>query len=191
MHGGRSPRGLASPLTKTGRYSRDLPTRVAARYETALADPELLSVRDDIALLQGAITDIMAEIRYAEARPDLDAILGSVERISTEWQGWDWTRMQAELDQLKEAIVGRRSQRTAMREVRELIKEKAALVSQENRLLADRQQLISVEQFLLGMRALGAAVRRLVDDPATLRSIDAEFRRLASVPDRDERRGRD
>src|SRR3954470_5731126 len=62
MHGGKTPRGLASPLTKSGRYSRDLPTRVAARYENALADPELLSVRDDIALLQGAITDVMAEI---------------------------------------------------------------------------------------------------------------------------------
>jgi hypothetical protein len=165
----------------------DLPTRVAARYERAMADPELLSVRDDIALLQGAITDTLAEVKEAEASMDLDSILGSVEKISREWQGWEWTKMNAELDALKELIAGRRQQKTAMRDVRELIKEKSTLVAQENRLLADRQQMITVEQFMLGMRALGAAVRRLVDDPQTLRAIDVEFRRLASVPDREKR----
>jgi len=163
---------------------------VLGRYEAALADPELLSVRDDIALLQGAITGVMAEVREAENRPDLDAILGSVEMISSQWAGWDWSRMQDEMAKLKELIVGRQSQRAAMREIRELIKEKAQLVGQENKLLADRQQMITVEQYLVGMRALGSAVRRLVDDPQTLRAIDGEFRRLASVPDRDKDRGR-
>jgi len=186
-HGGATPRGLASSSLKTGRYSMDLPTRVAARYERAMADPELLSVRDDIALLQGAITDVLAEVKEAEASPDLDSILGSVEKICREWQGWEWTKMQGELDALKELISGKRSQKSAMRDVRELIKEKSQLVAQENRLLADRQQMITVEQFMLGMRALGAAVRRLVDDPQTLRAIDVEFRRLASVPDREKR----
>jgi len=183
-HGGASPRGIASPLTKTGRYSIDLPTRIAARYESALTDPELLSVRDDIALLQGSITDLMAEIRDAEARPDLESIVTMVERMATEWQGWEWTKMQKELDKLKEAIVGRQSQRQAMQEIRGLVKEKATLVAQENKLLIERQQMISLEQYLLGMRALGAAVRRMVDDPVVLRAIDVEFRRIANVPDR-------
>lgn len=183
-HKGAAPRGVENPLTQNGRYSLDLPTRVLTRYLTALADPELLSVRDDIALLQGAIQDIMAELKEAEARPDIDAILVTVERISDNWRGWDWTRMQAELDRLKEAISSRQSQRQAMREIRELIREKASLVAQENRLLVDRQQMITVEQYLLGMRALGSAVRRLVENPQTLRAIDTEFRRLASVPER-------
>jgi len=183
-HKGKAARGIAAPQTISGRYSRDLPTRVLLRYESALADPELLSVRDDIALLQGAIKDIMAELKEAEARPDLDQILGSVEKISAEWQSWDWTRMNGELAKLKEAITSRASQRQAMKEIRELIREKSALVAQENRLLADRQQLITVEQYVLGMRALGAAVRRLVNDPRTLQAIDGEFRRLASVPEK-------
>src|SRR3954471_18287255 len=72
LHGGRTPRGLANANTRSGRYSRDLPTRVLLRYESALADPQLLSVRDDIALLQGAITDVMAELKEAEVQPDLD-----------------------------------------------------------------------------------------------------------------------
>jgi len=77
MHGGTVKRGLASPNTKTGRYSLDLPTRVLARYEAAMADPTLLSLKDDIALVQAAIAQTLDEIKDAEMRPDLDAILGS------------------------------------------------------------------------------------------------------------------
>jgi hypothetical protein len=188
LHGGKSPRGLASPNLRTGRYSRDLPVRIATRYEAALSDPELLSVRDDVALLQSAITDLMAEMAAAEAGPDLDAILEAIETISGGWKAWEWSKMEAELARLRELVGARREQRASLREVRELIKEKAQRVQQENRLLADRQQLITVEQYLLGMKALGAAVRRMVDDPDTLRAIDVEFRRLASISSRD--RGR-
>jgi hypothetical protein len=45
--------------------------------------------------------------------------------------------------------------------------------------------MVSIEQYILAMQALGSAVRRLVDDPITLRAIDAEFRRIASAPDRE------
>jgi hypothetical protein len=167
-----------------------LPTRVLTRYEAALADPTLLSVRDDIALLQAAITDVLSEIKDAESRPDFEGILGTVEAMATNWKTWDWPKMDAELQKLRGLIAGRVSQRAAMREVRELIAEKSKLVAQENRLLADAEQLVTVEQFMLAMTAMGAAVRRLVDDPQTLRAIDVEFRRLASVPDRDKDRGR-
>jgi hypothetical protein len=98
--------------------------------------------------------------------------------------------MDAELQKLRSLIAGRVSQRAAMREIRELIKEKASLVAQENKMLADREQMITVEQFLMAMRAMGAAVRRLVDDRQTLRAIDVEFRRLATVPDREKAPGR-
>jgi hypothetical protein len=185
MHGGNQKRGLASPNLKTGRYSQDLPTRVLARYEAALSDPSLLSLKDDIALVQAAIAQTLDEIKDAELRPDLDAILGTVEKISTEWQTWEWTKMQGEMEKLKELIVGRVSERQAMREVRELVREKARLIEQENRLLLDKEQMVSIEQYILAMQALGSAVRRLVDDPATLRAIDVEFRRIASTPDRE------
>jgi hypothetical protein len=56
-HGGRTPRGTASPHFQHGRYSRDLPTRVAARYEEAKADTELVSLRQEIALVDVRIVD--------------------------------------------------------------------------------------------------------------------------------------
>jgi hypothetical protein len=57
MHGGKSLVGIASPLTKTGRWSKDLPTRLASRFAESEHDPELLSVRADIRLIDTLMAD--------------------------------------------------------------------------------------------------------------------------------------
>lgn len=61
-HGGRTPRGVASPSFKTGRYSRSLPGHLVADYERALADPQLLSVRNDIALVDAVILSLLGQL---------------------------------------------------------------------------------------------------------------------------------
>ena len=38
MHGGKTPTGLANPNTRTGKFSRDMPTRLAARFQEAQQD---------------------------------------------------------------------------------------------------------------------------------------------------------
>lgn len=60
LHGGKTPNGIALPQTKTGRYSKYLPTELLDNYQAALADSELLSVRDEIALVDAKIGQILA-----------------------------------------------------------------------------------------------------------------------------------
>jgi flagellar motility protein MotE (MotC chaperone) len=59
VHGGATPRGIASPHFKTGRHSRDLPTQLSGRYLEAITDAELLSLRDDIALVDTRISELL------------------------------------------------------------------------------------------------------------------------------------
>jgi hypothetical protein len=61
-HGGRTPRGAASPHFKTGRYSRSLPGHLVAAYERALADPTLLSLRDEVALTDAMIAELLGQL---------------------------------------------------------------------------------------------------------------------------------
>ena len=61
-HGGRTPRGVASPHFKTGRYSRSLPGHLLAAYEEALRDPRLLSLRDEAALIDAMINELLSQI---------------------------------------------------------------------------------------------------------------------------------
>jgi len=183
MHGGKTPRGISNPNTKTGRYSQDLPTRLLGRYQNLMTDDTLLSLRDDIALLGAAIGEELEEIKRAEAEPDLETLIGMAERIAKDWQGWDWTRMDREMADLIEVAKGRRNRQQVMYNVRSLIRDKAALIDQENKLLADRDSMIPLDQVILLMRAIAGVIRREVRDPDTLRAIEAEFTRVVTVAD--------
>ena len=56
-----------APRFETGRYSKYLPTRLAGRYEEARADPELLALRDDIALLDTRVAQTVAALDTGES----------------------------------------------------------------------------------------------------------------------------
>lgn len=60
-HGGRTPRGVASPNFRTGRHSRSLPGQLLADYDRATHDPRLLSLRDEIALTGTLLADVLRQ----------------------------------------------------------------------------------------------------------------------------------
>ena len=62
MHGGATPRGPAHGAFKTGRHSKSLPHRLAARYEEAMADETLLEQRSEIALLDVRIDEVVRTV---------------------------------------------------------------------------------------------------------------------------------
>src|SRR4051812_32142589 len=67
MHGGATPRGPALPQFKHGRYSRSLPTRLAAQYEAAQSDPVLMELRDEIALNDARLADLLGRVDTGES----------------------------------------------------------------------------------------------------------------------------
>src|SRR5690606_21539012 len=67
MHGGKSPRGMESPNFKTGRYSKDAPSRLNARYVAGLEDPELCSLRDEIAMLDARTSELFKLVSISGA----------------------------------------------------------------------------------------------------------------------------
>lgn len=64
VHGGKTPRGAASPHFKTGRHSRSLPGHLLATYEDARRDPRLLSLREDIALTDAMLMETLSQLDH-------------------------------------------------------------------------------------------------------------------------------
>jgi hypothetical protein len=62
VHGGKTPRGIASPQFRHGRYSRSLPGQLLQEYEVAQQDPRLLSLRDEIALADATIAQLLQQL---------------------------------------------------------------------------------------------------------------------------------
>lgn len=85
MHGGKTPRGIASANWKHGRFSKYLPTGLRHRYEEELGDPELLALNDEIALLRSRLSTLLEKLDFA---PD---------------SGSTWVALRRELDQFESA----------------------------------------------------------------------------------------
>ena len=66
-HGSKSPRGIASPNLTHGRYSQALPGRLLERYHTALADGVLLELRDEVAVLEARLVEVLGRAEHDEA----------------------------------------------------------------------------------------------------------------------------
>src|SRR3954465_9212974 len=67
MHGGKSLAGPASPSFTTGRHSKYLPRRLLARYQEMAHDAELLALRDEIALIDARIADVLGRVESGES----------------------------------------------------------------------------------------------------------------------------
>lgn len=81
MHGGTQPIGPASPNYKHGRYSKILPEALRAGYEAALADPKLLHLDEEIALIDARIGQRLSGNPSSEAWGDLGKLIDRRQRL--------------------------------------------------------------------------------------------------------------
>lgn len=63
IHGGKSPSGMASGTFKDGRYSKDLPTRLLSGYLEARHDPEILNLRDELAMYRVNLRELAQQLQ--------------------------------------------------------------------------------------------------------------------------------
>jgi hypothetical protein len=93
VHGGATPGGMALPQYKHGRYSKYLPTGLADKYNEALLDTELVTLRDDIALVDSQIQERMEQgkenpITFTELQPMIEQrrrLLSPNQNVCARW----------------------------------------------------------------------------------------------------------
>src|SRR5215212_1797217 len=67
MHGGASLKGTDLPQFRSGRYSKSIPDRLVGRYKEALSDEERHDLRDEIALAEAKIFDLLSGMARGES----------------------------------------------------------------------------------------------------------------------------
>lgn len=175
LHGGATPRGMASPHTKTGYLSQDLPTRLMARMEAALSDQQLHSLNKDIAFVSARVDDVLSRlINDHDARTVWQKLLLQKQEFyqaqSDEERGLIMRRMFELMEQASKEL-------SAYDEVHKLIEQRSKLIKTETDRQVKLSQGFTLDQVALYFRSLGAAVRENVDD-ATLARIYTSFERI-------------
>ena len=67
VHGGATPGGIAAGSWKNGKYSAYLPGYLGESYQTARSDPDLLALRDEIAVIDARLIDLLKKVDSGES----------------------------------------------------------------------------------------------------------------------------
>lgn len=184
VHGGATPSGVALPQTTTGRYSKHLPTRLAARYEEARDDPDLLALRDDIALLDTRLGEVVGNLNTGESKAAWKALAMLWGSFAAEWKDMPPDDMERSIEQIGAVVQRGLSEAYVWDEIRSLVKQRADLVANERQRMVQLQQMITSEQAMVLLASLVSTVKRHVRDRDALAAISAELGALALLPAR-------
>ena len=181
MHGGTRVSGIAHHSTKTGRYSKYLPARLAARYEEAQTDDELLGLREEVALTDSRLSDLLGRVDTGESGDAWKQADRALSEFRKALAKDDPTSRAVAFDALKSAIDSGRSDYTAWDEIHKLIEQRRRLVESERRHLEQMGQMVAVSQIMLLIGQLTALIREHVHDRDTLKKLSTGINRIISI----------
>jgi len=155
FHGGLSKGGIESASLKIGRYSKYLPEKLLERYHESQNDRELLALREEIALLDTRLSDLITRIDSGES----GALWGKARALMSQYneavQMGDPAQMQAKIHALRALIEKGMGDYAIWSEIRDVVDDRRKLVESERRRLVDMQQMIRAEDAtLLVMRII-------------------------------------
>lgn len=180
-HGGATPRGVASPHFKHGRYAK-VPINLLAAYEASLADPELLSLNQEIALLDARANTVLGRLEVKEA--------GSwFARLNELWTAMEKARPDPQqvmyfLGQIGDVIQAGAREWEQWGELFSIFEQRRKLAESERRRREAMQTQLNADQAMTLVSALLESVVRNVNDRSTVNRIQAEFIRLTTSTDR-------
>lgn len=159
LHGGLSPSGLASPHYKTGEKSRflPLPEQLAQTFEESFRDPELLSLRRQIALHEAREAELAEKL--SDGAPTAAAIRASWNEMKAARRAQDPVAIAAAWKAHEDAIDGDASNGHIWSELRREATLIARLKDRENERLDRLHQRLSREQAIAFIRAMSTSVR--------------------------------
>jgi hypothetical protein len=161
-HGGMSLIGAASRRFKHGRYSKVLPTRLAARYAESLANPTLLSLREDLAVCEARVADLLQRVDSGESGALWQQLRAVQEGFSQALVVRDVAQMRRQYTALEQLIEAGSADAATWQEIQHLWETRCRLTQAEVKLLVTQEQMVTTQQLLVCFGALTETIRTAV-----------------------------
>jgi hypothetical protein len=147
----------------SGRYSANIPKHLLKDYEAGIADPNLTTLRDDIALFDARINELLSQIDSGE-NPDmwLDLQRSWGNFMDAVREG-DADKQRTLLPAINTLIIRGASKASAWKELGIVLEKRRKMVESEQKRLVSTSQMIAVEQVMHLMAATINALRKVVN----------------------------
>ncbi|MEE8586282.1 MAG: hypothetical protein V3T83_15665 [Acidobacteriota bacterium] len=161
-HGGRTAFGTASGTFRHGRRSEHLPQGILSKYVDALRDPELLGLREEVALVDAFIADACGKLSHHE-EPGLWAMLKKEFRQLEESRG-DGEEILRRSGAIGAIIDSGFDELRAFESIGRHIDRRQRLVESERKRMLEMQQMVSIEQINVFMALLTSILHERITD---------------------------
>ncbi len=183
VHGGKTPRGVASPKTTHGKYSKDLPTRLAGRYEESLADTELFRLNAEIALVDTRIGELVSKLDQEPFEDTLKDIKKVTKGLQKSVNSKDHKATNYLVTQLHSIVYTKQDNTKLWNEIVLLIDQRRKLIESEQKRQVSLGQMITADRALLLVSALIGVIKDHVTDRSTLHNISSDIGKLINQRD--------
>ena len=186
-HGGNTPVGVNSVHYKHGKYSRHLPEKIRMRYKDALDDPDLMSLKHDIAVTEARLTELMEKIDSGEAGKVWHNLKKAGVRFEDAYKSGNSDKLMQSVEAIRKLVTTGSNEYDAYNEIKDMQEHRRKMTETENKMLIAKQQMIPAEQVmvLIGviMEVIHKHVTNQVPDKepqrALLTGISKDFSRLS------------
>lgn len=170
-HGGKSLAGIAHPAFKHGKYSKVMPEGLAARFNEALANTSLMSLRSDVALLDVRLEDLIANACTAGISSSRAwTTLKRAQRRYTAARGRsDVKAQQSALYEIFDLIAAGDDNRACWQDITQTQQQKRALIETEAKMMSELSLTLTVAQANV---LLGAVTHIVMQGAALVRDED-------------------
>jgi len=165
LHGGKTPKGEASPHFKHGKFSNYMPTRLLKIYEAVQTDEEMNILSRNIRLRETFLREKLAMIDDApDSAETWQSLRQSVDDLTTHFENQDYGKCHVELMRLHRLIDEKEAYHKAVNELRsemaEQRKDKQAIATIEFK----GESAIPIKELLTLMGGVLHVIQTVVTD---------------------------
>ena len=162
IHGGNALRGASHPRYKGLGYSKSLPARLAVRYEEAVNDPRLFSMRKDAAACRARLHELFERLDTGESGKVWQHLGAAHAAFTLAVNSGDAVAMRKELAVMQGWIAQGQSDYAAWEDVRVTWDSLCRLTMTEQKTLVVMNQVMTYEQVALYMGVIAESVREIM-----------------------------
>ncbi len=175
MHGGFSPRGVASARFKHGRYSKDLPKDLLATFEASLGDKELLELEREVSLVDARVAQLLRNLNDGASVAAWNEAVFSFRAYKRGLLKRDRQASDDAFARLDDILERQSEEYRSWQEVKELVSLRRKLSDSQSKRQERLGRFVETQKITVLLSALTDALRQEIRNPEILRRVGTRF----------------
>lgn len=178
QHGGPSPKGYASPHFEHGRHSQYLPGQLGERLDEFLSDPEIASVRQELALIDTRLSVKLQEMDGGPSQQHWEDLEETVDELEAARRRGDGDAVAACINRIVRLVREGAEEQDQWDEIFDVVEQRRKLAETENKRMKASSNTLTVEEASMLVDAMTSTVMDILE---RYDAPDEAYRELTDV----------